>query len=375
VNQTDAAATFVLLRVALRHLPCTNGRPPMRSRDQDDPEATGVFGPMQRNENTIFLLDGADRDALPPKPREAFHVAYDRLSDLARAARVPGFVIGTVAKDMRLMNTELAEAGSAVTIGRHTKCRIRLPSERVSLRHVVGLVLEDEPGVPMIRLWDLNTREPFFTEDGNRNCAVVSDGATYIAIGSFALWCLPCGPNVKWPARSTEAWDAMPPRAFVDRRAPLPPSRRAGVNALPPPKKKGSPYRSFDENSRITTLAPPLLLGDDEEPELAWATIRLQSRGAKAKRSVSAELLEQGLLIGRYERCGLSLGEIDKNVSRVHLLLVRIGSDVWAIDTGSTNGVRKDGKHIEALILEDTDRLEFGSNMVLDWAKLEHAEA
>ena len=29
----------------------------------------------------------------------------------------------------------------------------------------------------------------------------------------------------------------------------------------------------------------------------------------------------------------------------------------------------------EALILEDTDRLEFGSNMVLDWAKLEHAEA
>jgi pSer/pThr/pTyr-binding forkhead associated (FHA) protein len=71
----------------------------------------------------------------------------------------------------------------------------------------------------------------------------------------------------------------------------------------------------------------------------------------------------------------LSLGEIDKNVSRVHLLLVRIGSDVWAIDTGSTNGVRRDGKGIAALILGDVDRLEFGSNMTLDWTKLEHAEA
>ena len=347
----------------------------MRSRDQEDPEATGVFGPQLRNENTLFLSEGAEI-ASAPGPRESFLVAYDRLADLARAARGPAFVIGTVANDMRLVAAELAETQSIVTIGRHTKCRIRLPSERVSLRHVVALVLEDEPDVPMIRVWDLNTREPFSTEDGNKNCAVVSSGPTYLAIGAFALWCLPCGPGVNWPARASVAWDALPPRTFVDRRAPLPSERRAGVHALPPPpRRKGGPYRGFEENSRITTLAPPLLLGDDEEPELAWATIRLQSRGAKAKRSVSAERLGQGLLIGRYERCGLSLGEIDKNVSRVHLLLVRIGSDVWAIDTGSTNGVRKDGKGISALILEDVDRLEFGSNMTLDWTKLEHAEA
>ena len=346
----------------------------MRSRDQEDPEATGVFGPQIRNENTLFLAEGAE-SAAPPGPRESFLVAYDRLMDLARAARGPGFVIGAVTKDMRLIAAELAEAGTTVSIGRHTKCRIRLPSERVSLRHVIALVLEDEPGVPMIRLWDLNTREPFSTEDGNKNCAVVSDVPTYLAIGSFALWCLPCGTGAEWPARAPAAWDVMPPRSFVDRRAPLPTERRAGVNALPPPKKKGGPYRGYEENSRITTLAPPLLLGDDEEPELAWATIRLQSRSAKAKRSVSAERLGQGLLIGRYERCGLSLGEIDKNVSRVHLLLVRIGADVWAIDTGSTNGVRKDGKSIDALILNDVDRLEFGSNMMLDWTKLEHAEA
>jgi hypothetical protein len=346
----------------------------MRSRDQEDPEATGVFGPQLRNENTLFLPEGTDLTAAPG-PRESFLVAYGRLADLARAARRPAFVIAAVSNDMRVIAAELAEPDTTVTIGRHTKCRVQLPSERVSLRHVVALVLEDEPDVPMIRLWDLNTREPFSTEDGNKNCAVVSSGPTYLAIGAFALWCLPCGPSIEWPERASTAWDVMPARSFVDRRAPLSPSRRAGVHALPPPKKKGGPYRGYDDSSRITTLAPPLLLGDDDEPELAWATIRLQSRGAKAKRSVSAERLGQGLLIGRYERCGLSLGEIDKNVSRVHLLLVRIGSDVWAIDTGSTNGVRKDGKGIAAVILDDIDRLEFGSNMALDWTKVEHAEA
>ncbi len=347
----------------------------MRYRDQGDPEATGTFGPQIRNENTLYAFEGMDQSSPPPGPRESFIVMYDRLADLARAARRPAFVIGAIGKDMRVVAAELAEADTTATIGRHTKCRIRLPSERVSLRHVVALVLEDEPGIPMIHLWDLNTREPFSTEDGNKQCAIVSDGPTYMAIDSFAIWCLPCGAGTLWPDRALAAWDALPTRSFIDRRAPLPSERRGGVHALPPPKKKGSPYRSYDENSRITTLAPPLLLGDDEEPELAWATIRLQSRGAKAKRSVSAERLGQGLLIGRYERCGLSLGEIDKNVSRVHLLLVRIGTHVWAIDTGSTNGVRKDGKGIDALILQDVDRLEFGSHMVLDWTKVEHAEA
>lgn len=346
----------------------------MRSRDQDDPEATGVFGPQIRNENTLFLSD-APEPTSPPGPRESFLVAYDRLLDVGRAARTPGFVVAAINKDLRVVSTEIAERGTTITIGRHTKCRIRLPSERVSLRHVVALVLEDEPNSPVIRLWDLNTREPFSTEDGNKNCAVVSDGPTYLAIGSFAIWCLPCGIGAEWPRRAGDAWEAMPARSFVDRRAPLPPGRRAGVHALPPPNRKGGPYRGFEDNSRITTMAPPLLLGDDEEPELAWATIRLQSRGAKAKRSVSAERLGQGLLIGRYERCGLSLGEIDKNVSRVHFLLVRIGSDVWVIDTGSTNGVRRNGKSIDALILDDNDRLEFGSNMTLDWARVEHAEA
>jgi hypothetical protein len=48
---------------------------------------------------------------------------------------------------------------------------------------------------------------------------------------------------------------------------------------------------------------------------------------------------------------------------------------VWAIDTGSSNGVRRKGEAVEAVILGNNDQLEFGSGMVLNWSKMEHAEA
>ena len=178
-----------------------------------------------------------------------------------------------------------------------------------------------------------------------------------------------------WPARGGEAWSALPPRSFVDRRSPVSPDKRMGMRALQRAAER-DPLEAA-ERTWVTSYGPPLLLGGggEDEPEIAWGTIRLQSGTAKARRNVSAERLEQGILVGRYERCGLSLGQIDINVSRVHLLLVRIGAEVWAIDTGSSNGVRRKGEVVEAVILKNNDQLEFGAGMVLNWSKLEHAEA
>lgn len=347
----------------------------MRADDDEAPgEETGTFGPLFDNRGTMAALAASDENLPAPPPRAAFLVAYDRLAELASAARKPSFAVALVDPRARLVGAVLCEAGSPLTIGRHTKCRLQVPSSAISLRHMAGLVLA-EGGAPKLQVWDLNTKLPFRAEDGQESGALSSDGPTYLSIGAYALWFLPCSPDVAWPARAGDAWTSMPPRTFVDRRAPTAADRRAGVDALPAPRLRGGPYRGLEEPSRVTTQASPLLLGDDEEPEIAWGTIRLQAGMAKAKRRVSAERLEQGLLIGRYERCGLSLGEIDRNVSRVHFLLVRIGADVWAIDTGSTNGVRRNGRAIEAEVLADVDRLEFGSRMILDWQRLEHPEA
>lgn len=341
--------------------------------DHDREERTDVFGAFSRNEPTYVPgeMRGEPRSALGP--RESFLIAYDRLAELASAARRPAFAIAAVDGRSRVVAAELLETGSSLAIGRHTRCRVRLLSEAVSLRHVVALALPGERS-PVLRVWDLNTGQPFCTEDGEENGAVASEGATYLSIGQFALWFLPCGPGRPWPARGGEAWSALPPRSFVDRRSPVSRDKRGGMNVLAR-RKQQDPLG--EERTWVTSYGPPLLLGGggEDEPEIAWGTIRLQSGTSKARRNVSAERLEQGILVGRYERCGLSLGQIDINVSRVHLLLVRIGADVWAIDTGSSNGVRRKGEIVEAVILKNTDQLEFGAGMVLNWSKLEHAEA
>jgi hypothetical protein len=349
----------------------------MDEDDQEEPaEETDVSEHWDKNDRTAVPRgkEALDDGLSALGPRESFLIAYDRLADLAASARAPALAIGAVSGRSRVVASQLLPVGNAVTIGRHTRCGLKLSSSRISLRHIVALAVAGGPGkLPTLRLWDLNTGKPFRTEGGQENGAIAAEGATYISIGQYAIWFLPCGPGRAWPLRAIDGWASLPARTFVDRRAPLPPSKRAGVPGLPRHKPMSDPPGV--ERTWITSLAPPLLLGEDDAPEIAWGTIRLQCGHDKARRRVSAERLEQGILVGRYERCGLSLGERDVNVSRVHLLLVRIGGDIWAIDTGSTNGVRRKGAPLDAAVLADDDRLEFGTRMVLDWNKISHPSA
>jgi pSer/pThr/pTyr-binding forkhead associated (FHA) protein len=62
-------------------------------------------------------------------------------------------------------------------------------------------------------------------------------------------------------------------------------------------------------------------------------------------------------------------------VSRVHLLLVRIGTEVWAIHTASTNGLFRGDVPVEAEVLGDSDVLRIAGDIVLRWKHTEHPEA
>lgn len=65
------------------------------------------------------------------------------------------------------------------------------------------------------------------------------------------------------------------------------------------------------------------------------------------------------VVIGRMSTCDIVLS--DPNVSRRHAELRRDG-DVWAlVDLGSTNGSMVDGGPIKEQVLEDGNRLSFGS--------------
>jgi len=100
-----------------------------------------------------------------------------------------------------------------------------------------------------------------------------------------------------------------------------------------------------------------------------WATVTLELGKHREKYRLSRESLDRGVLLGRYERCAIPALELGR-VSRVHLLLVRVGEEVLAIDTASTNGTWNGGKKVETLLLGESDQLSLGRTLHLHWRRL-----
>ena len=70
-------------------------------------------------------------------------------------------------------------------------------------------------------------------------------------------------------------------------------------------------------------------------------------------------------MLGRYSRCdtaGATSLSLEK-ISRVHLLVVRVGDDLWAIDTASTNGVASGGTGVRVHRLQAGDELSLADGV------------
>jgi hypothetical protein len=340
-----------------------------------------TLNPQAHLNSRTCLLDLAGAAALRARrlgPRAAFVVAYERLALLAGVAERPSVAVAAVDPEARVVESLLLADRRALIIGRHTRAGLHLGGDSVALRHVAALACF-EGQRPVIRLWDLRTGDPFVTADQEPNGAVVADGPIYVGVGGYALWFVPVGGPFRYvPARHADAaWQALPACHTIDRRPPASgvarPVRepRLVAVAIPPTStSQGSPYRVPPMS--ITRLGPPLVMGEGDEPEVGWGVLRLVGEDVRERRTVTAERLEQGVLVGRYERCGVTVGT--NRVSRVHLLLVRIGADVWALDTASTNGVRRHGVPFTAGILDDDDSLVLGP-VSLDWRRIARPEA
>ncbi len=76
------------------------------------------------------------------------------------------------------------------------------------------------------------------------------------------------------------------------------------------------------------------------------------------------------MLLGRYERCDVNENHIDmpRAVSRVHALLLIIDGCLYAIDTGSINGIEADDEivHRIALSKDRPQTLDLGG-MEVKW--------
>ncbi|HYO69108.1 MAG TPA: FHA domain-containing protein [Archangium sp.] len=322
------------------------------------------------HENHRTDLGGTDQPPFLHRPlemREAFIAAHGWLSGLAREAQRPSVLVAAVDEHARVVDAVELGAGHSLVIGRHTGCGLWLECDSLSLRHLVAHARPAAPGTPpLLWLWDLHTGRPFMTEDGQFNAAVRTQGPLYAAVGPYALLFIPLsGPGeAPWPARAEAAWSALPPRRFLDQRsaeaAPLPRPRRRRLD--------GRPYQTdVCRQGALLTLSEP---GERESP---WAELRLEWEGRVERHFLSRERLGQGVLLGRYERCGIRLSQGLGSLSRVHLLLVRLGEEVLAIDTASTNGTRRGQMKIETTRLDEQDSLVLGSRLRLHWRRLHSA--
>ena len=328
----------------------------------DDP--TGTLSGPESNGRTVGISLPL---GLPLDPRASFLIAQERLALLASTARGPAVVAVAVGANGQVVDGLVLSDRQALILGRHTRCGMRLTEPSVSLRHVAALV-RFEGARPVIHLRDLAGELPFRTEDGEPSGGVIADGPLYASIGGYALWFVPADVAVLHPRRAEEAWRALAPRAFVDRRP------RIGVRALlsSPPRPEPAPD---DTHTRITHVKAPLVLGEGDGPEIAWGTLRFAIGARRERRWVSAERLEHGVLLGRYARCSVLLDTPETTASRVHALLLRLGTEVWIVDTASTNGVRRGDARLVADVLRDADRITLGNEVTFEWERIQHPEA
>ncbi|WP_158502038.1 FHA domain-containing protein [Vitiosangium sp. GDMCC 1.1324] len=319
----------------------------------------------RENLRTSFDGMGSLLSLRPPLDmREAFIAAYECLSGLVRAARRPAVLVAAVDDRARVVGAVSIGSGHSLVIGRHTGCGLRLPCDNLSLRHLVAHARSEPPDTePVLWLWDLHTGQPFMTEDGEFNAAVMAQGPLYAAVGPYALLFIPIRgrSGAPWPARAEEAWRGLPPRRFFDRCYPEADRFQHSMRLRPDGRRL---------QTDISRVGPLLTLSEPEERETAWGELQLERDRRVERHVISRERLEQGVLLGRYERCGIHLSEGLGSISRVHLLLVRLGEDVLAIDTASTNGTWRGRTEIRTTPLGDADSLVLGSVLRLHWRRL-----
>lgn len=241
-------------------------------------------------------------------------------------------------------------------VGRHSACPIVIPGDHqsLSLRHLLILVRAASLDSIQVRVVDLHTGLGFADESGRLLQAVRLEGTAFLTIGSIHLALLMTGEGAL-PASAEEAYACVPERVFFDEApGPFAPNPRQRPRALA--------AAIAAEGTHVLAMPGPIcatsrLLEDGEAP---FARMTLFGRDLQVPKDLGASALERGVMIGRYSRCDVRTGADSDNVSRVHVLLLKDGDDVLAIDAGSTNGTWYEGREISTHRLKDGDLLDLG---------------
>jgi hypothetical protein len=271
----------------------------------------------------------------------AAHVAAHAAEGVMIAA-VDGNGVFDGHSHLRLPATGIAH----LILGRHERCDVVLSRDSdVSLRHLLVRATRGPHGQLQLRAIDLRSRCGLLSEDGKRCEAIASQGPLFLQVASYVVFLFPTGPSVKaWTHDADETWRGFAPRS---------------QEILPPPqplKSRAAPTPGAVKLATITIHSSSPQAGDLTATHAVWS-----------------DQLERGILVGRDDRC--SHGGVDEgNLSRVHLVLLSVDDEVWAIDTASTNGTRAfNGSPFRQLLLSGETHIVLADVLTLRWAPAVHA--
>ncbi|HTJ44659.1 MAG TPA: FHA domain-containing protein [Kofleriaceae bacterium] len=324
----------------------------------------------------IHLADGQDRadarnlrtgiivgdEPIVPGGRfaELFRVAWTDLRRMLLSFTQPGIAVVAVDTIRQRVAGTLALAArvgraNAAIIGRHGHCDLYLHADpALALRHLVLVAhpISDTREVTY-RLLDLRTRTAFADEAGKRLEALTASGPTFVRVGTYCLFLLPTGPDdaAGWPEEAAEAWKCVPERVYVEESEAEPDRWRRRKNRMQPatrgPLASGTgvvdPFDKARESVTMVRTSPgpsrATITGVHDEPMIG--SIMLTAGGRSETLKVGASAVKTGVLVGRYERCDTHGASVlaHHGISRVHVLVLDIDGALYAIDTGSTNGI------------------------------------
>ena len=343
-----------------------------------------------QNLRTGILL--SDRDASLPF-RDLFTSAWPEMRRVVVAFDQPGVAVVAIDTMKRRIAGSMCLAAkdgkaNAAIVGRHGQCDLYLHGDpSLSLRHLVVLVHPRRDGEVCYRVLDLRTRSAFKDEAGRRLEAVTSEGPMFLQVGAYALYFLVTGDDQQlgWPEDASQAWQCIPERVYLDEALAEPDRwgrrRRRGMPVLTAPEGAFAAGTGVGESllpmaresiTLVRTQPGPararIDAGDDDEPPMA--RLRLSSGGCSQALMLSSAAAHCGILLGRYERCDTHGATVfaHHGISRVHLLVVEIDGDLYAIDTGSTNGTFQGEDEVRIARIGVGTELVFGDDLArMEW--------
>lgn len=336
-----------------------------------------------RNEGTLF--QDPSPSFIGPSPRcgavapftfqALFERHYPRLRELLNRHLEPGLAL-FAASAAGLEACAWLEASeddvNPVIVGRHTAAEIFLPTDpALSLRHLAVLLHRRRGSAPLgFRVLDLRAPTPFTDEQGRWLQSIEAEGPVMIHCASLAVMLFPTGGEAGvWPESATRAWRDVPERVYVEgktlgrERGPVRGEERWRVDGT-------RPSGPSTGRTLVGTLPGPSMAssrldvsGEDR------GELRLVSNLGRATLRLGAKTLEQGVLLGRYERCdtaGLPLLDVP-SLSRVHLLVIELDGALYAVDTASTNGTLSRGERIRWVRLQTGRPIDLAGHTRVEW--------